>query len=474
MERKVYAFADWQSGVPIPTWWDVSNATDNGWSVAQIDAVMRSPEHDRKSRDRAMPIQNVPEAQSPLAHVKAVVRAKPSATATVTSISRSKEDYNPDEAWRSRLMFKKDGTTPRANSPTNWCVCLEHHQEMNRALAFDNFTKNVILRQRPAWEIGSGAWAERVLNESDCMGAVAWLKGLGMAPKLSAIKGLIRCVARDNPYDELRDYLGGLEWDGVPRVDGFFRTYFGVTDNPQYAEDVSRIYLISAAARGLRPGCKVDTMPIIEGGQGADITAGLRTLHGPRFYTDEIHNLNLKKDLMRLQGIWAFTITELDLFTPTNVEVVRKCVYRSRDFLPQSNGFGPIEARRRLVFAGTATTGGGNLLNDRSRPQRFLPVKSTKIEIDAIARDRDQIWAEAVFRVHANEQWVLREDEFLEVEAEEQDRRDMKLRPDDAGSPHSERHHSDILRLNNRIDRLARSEALNHHECALISSCAAS
>ncbi|TIR81311.1 MAG: DNA primase, partial [Mesorhizobium sp.] len=84
--------------------------------------------------------------------------------------------------------------------------------------------------------------------------------------------------------DRLREYLDGLEWDGRPRVKSFANDYLGcVGDN--YAPVVSERWLISSVARGLNPGCKVDTMPILEGPQGARKSTALRVLFGDEFFT---------------------------------------------------------------------------------------------------------------------------------------------------------------------------------------------
>ena len=58
-------------------------------------------------------------------------------------------------------------------------------------------------------------------------------------------------------YDEVRDYLEGLTWDGKPRLDTLLTDYLGAEDGP-YTRAVMRKSLTAAVARAMAPGTKYD------------------------------------------------------------------------------------------------------------------------------------------------------------------------------------------------------------------------
>ena len=74
-------------------------------------------------------------------------------------------------------------------------------------------------------------------------------------------------VANKRKYNPLKSFINNLSWDQEPRLYNWLHRYLGVEDT-EYSRLVGRRFLRGAIARGLKPGCKMDTMLILEGGQG--------------------------------------------------------------------------------------------------------------------------------------------------------------------------------------------------------------
>lgn len=427
-----YTFEQWVAGTSLPKGWDFADAVDDGWTAKEIEAFMRATvrQWTPPQEPTPDPAPKKTEPQKPVAQIKQAVQAKPDQhRATVTSIANPKRSYHVDDAWRADFVTNEEGS-PKPGVSKNWALLLENHPAMNRALTYDAFSMQAVLQRRPAWERDTGEpWVPRALRESDYQNAVMWLESLHMTPKVTSIRPVIFSVAEKHSFDILREYLEGLVWDGVPRVNGFFRRYFGVDpdETSRYAQIVSRRFLISAAARALRPGCKVDTMPIIEGPQGLLKSSGVKAFAGEQFFSDELSEIGSKDAKLEMQGKWIFEIAEMHRMNAAETNAVKKFLSQSTDRFRPPYGTTVVEAPRRCVMIGTINPDGNPYLKDTTGARRFWPVTATMVDIEAIRRDRDQIWAEAVVLMNAGEPWWAQADEVEIVEEQQVERTDIDV-----------------------------------------------
>jgi predicted P-loop ATPase len=233
-------------------------------------------------------------------------------------------------------------------------------------------------------------------------------------------------VAEKYQFDRLTEYLDGLEWDGIKRIDNLVPAYLGGAAT-KYNGIIGRRFLISAAARGLKPGCKVDTMPILEGPQGAMKSSALRDLFGKEFFTDELSDIGSKDAMMEMAGVWGIEVAEMHRFSAAETNQVKKFLSRQADRYRPPYGRSVIEAPRRVVLAGTINPEGSNYLKDPTGARRFWPVVVGKIDLDLIGRDRDQLWAEAVAEFRNGTPHWVQTDEVAEVEEEQAKRTDTDV-----------------------------------------------
>lgn len=211
---------------------------------------------------------------------------------------------------------------------------------------------------------------------------------------MTAVCAGVALVADVDRYHPVADYLRGLVWDGKPRIDAWLNTYGGVERTP-LTDAYARCTLIAAVRRALNPGCKVDTTLVLISGQGARKSSALAALcPDPAWFSDAaLDPHDAKKTGELIAGKWIVELSELASVRKSDTESVRAMLTR------QSDQYRPAYARvaqdwpRSCIFVGTSNAQG--ILTDPHGSRRFWPVTVVRWDVDALAQDRDQIWAEA-------------------------------------------------------------------------------
>jgi hypothetical protein len=230
---------------------------------------------------------------------------------------------------------------------------------------------------------------------------------LGFEPSKDAANAAIDLVARRNEFHPVRDYLNGLRWDGVARIDRWLIDYVGATAQPErYITAIGPKFLISAVARVMAPGSKVDTIPIFEGPQGKLKSSMLRALAvNPEWFTDSQIEMDSKDGPQNIVGVWIVELGELHALNRSEMTAVKAFASRAVDRYRPSYGTRAADFPRQCVFAGT--TNEDKYLSDTTGNRRFWPVACGEIKLAELAKDRDQLWAEALVRYRAGAQWWL-------------------------------------------------------------------
>jgi len=272
---------------------------------------------------------------------------------------------------------------------------------------------------RPEWS-GRTPWKRDGrgpgITEEDAVEAASYISSAeGVGFGRDAMLGCFAAEAHQHPCDEVREYLDGLQWDGHRRVDAWLTTYFGADQTP-YTEAIGRAWLISAVARALDPGCQVDHMLILEGAQGILKSSALRALAGDTHFADVSLDPGDKDSIQSIHGPWIVEWSELAGLSKREAEALKAFVSRRTDRFRPPYGRHMQDLPRRCVFAGS--TNERTYLNDPTGGRRYWPVKTVHARPEAIARDRDQLWAEAVAYYRDGVQWWL--DGDMEAEAVEQ------------------------------------------------------
>ena len=191
--------------------------------------------------------------------------------------------------------------------------------------------------------------------------------------------------------------------------------------------------MIGAVARIRQPGCKLDTVPIIEGTQGLGKSSAARVLFDP-WFSDDLADLGSKDAAMQTQGAWLIEISELDAMSRGEVARIKAFVSRSTDRFRPPYGARVIESPRSCVFWGT--TNSDAYLKDETGGRRFWPLKAGRIDIAGLAKARDQLWAEADRLFAAGAAWWIVNPEAMRIAEGEQVARYQGDPWDDAISAH--------------------------------------
>jgi len=223
-------------------------------------------------------------------------------------------------------------------------------------------------------------------------------------PSATKIEQAVAVACELNRVDAVRAYLEAQVWDGVPRLDQGAERYFGAPSS-DYARAIFAKWMIGAVARVMDPGCQMDNMIVLEGSQGLRKSSALRVLAGPEHFTDSLPDVSTKDASEHLLGPWVIEMSELDQLNRSELTATKSFLTRRVDSFRHAYGRRTSDHPRRCVFAGT--TNESEYLRDATGNRRFWPLACTKVDLDALAHDRDQLWAESVHRFKAGEPWHI-------------------------------------------------------------------
>ncbi|HEX4157571.1 MAG TPA: virulence-associated E family protein [Rhizomicrobium sp.] len=197
-------------------------------------------------------------------------------------------------------------------------------------------------------------------------------------------------------FNPVTEYLDGLTWDGVERLEKWLITYAGAEDTP-YVRGVGRVWMIAAVRRARHPGCKFDHVLILEAPTRRGKSTLFKKLAGyptTRWFSDSrLGDVDKPDAMMKLRSRWIYELAELRDIRKGNSESLKAFFSSDEDFYRAPYDFGPMIHPRRCVFAGTVEI--GTYLVDLTGNARYWPVKAGTIDLVSLERDRDMLWAEA-------------------------------------------------------------------------------
>ncbi len=290
----------------------------------------------------------------------------------------------------------------------------------NLPVAFDEFTQTVLAMHPLPWDRNSTY--PRQWTELDTIHCQLYVQALFVKPGKDTVHDAVAIIANRHKRHQVRDYLNSITWDGVQRLPQLAGRYFGAADTP-YSQTIAIKFMIGAVARIMQPGCKMDNVVILEGKQGSGKSSAIAMLAGPLWFTDELPDLHTKDAAIQLAGKWIIELSELSALRRADIETIKKFMARSTDTYRAPYERSTGDHPRQSVFI--ATTNDEHYLKDQTGNRRFWPLMCGTINVAAIRRDRDQLWAEAFTRYRAGERWWLDSEQASLAEAEQDERREL-------------------------------------------------
>lgn len=335
------------------------------------------------------------------------------------------------EDWRSRLIYKqtRKGDEEIVHCKANAVTILRNDQAWQDVLAYNELSQAIVCRSVAPWHVDDApADPDPSLPWIDSHGCRVqnWLQRTWSltVSEQTAYKAAMM-VAEARPFDPLRDWLLSLEWDGVPRLAGWLTSYLGVEDTA-YSRFIGPAFLVGSVARGLWPGCKMDTMLILEGPQGLFKSQAVERLYGAAFFRETPIDLRSNDRFMALRDCWCREWPELDGYGKADAARVKSFLSPRFDDFRAPYARTMVHVPRRVVFVATVNPPQLGYLVDESGNRRMWPVECGKvgpIDLDGITRDRLQLWAEARTQYALGIKWWPTTPEERRICNQEQDQR---------------------------------------------------
>lgn len=349
-----------------PPGWDIADAIAEGWDSAKI-------------------------AEWAKTHVKeitpVVVESPPPAVV-------EDGDNSALVTWQSLKLDCGEGGQPHA-TVANVSMILQAHPDFRERVWHDTFTDQI--------RTTMNGCVERRWTDADDLNLTVFIQQSLRLNKVkqdmvaSGVLHAARLVARNS----LTDWLDSLEWDGVVRLETWLADTLGC-DNNEYTTAVAVNWPISMVARAYVPGCKVDTMPVLEGAQGMSKSTFLEVLGDPWYGSIPIA-FGDKDFLQAIQGHWLVEIPDMSGFSRREQGHILATMSIRNDIYRASYGHHTVNHPRVTVFAATSET--DDYLQDARGRRRYWPLRCTEINIDVLREQREQIFAEARDRYREGAKW---------------------------------------------------------------------
>jgi hypothetical protein len=319
----------------------------------------------------------------------------------------SAEDDGPN--WTASLVWRSTRRGQVLDAvPGNAILYLSRHHEWAGRLRYDTYLGRARWAAQPPDLPGMARPAAgELLSDAHYAYIHHWFASRPIAQERvnfagGQLRDAVDAAAMAHSHSSLADWLDTLAWDGTARIHRWLIDYLAANDDP-VSRAVGRMWLISAIARAYDPGCQADHVLVLEGGQGVGKSTAAAVLAGEHYLSTMGSISDETRAASALRGRWIVEIGELDAIRGARATQVKDFLTRRTDTFRPAYAHHEQTFRRQCVFI--ATTNDSQYLQDPTGARRFWPVYVAGLQRDALVRDRDQLWAEAIHLYRAGEYW---------------------------------------------------------------------